>query len=476
MPDAPIQEPSLNQAARPVGADPAESVGAAGVVLRAQAALLSHIGLENSATALAVELAQALGCARVSVGMLQGRLVTIAGTSRGGEVNPRFDAAAAVGAAMHEAIDQSTSVCFPVPANDTYPKVTMAHQSLARSTGDSICSVPVRGAAHVVGAITLERTSGGFTDAEISLCDDLASFSGPVLELKQQLQLAWWRRAATAMQVRARASGKPGVALALGALVVLLTIVAVLPFNYRVSAPARLEGSVQRVIVAATDGFLQQANVRAGDSVREGQVLAELATQDLQLERRRRESELSQHENAYRAAQARNDRAQMVISQSRAGEAQAMLALADSQIERARIRSPFDGIVIKGDLTQTLGAPVQRGEVLLTIAPNNSFRLIVEVDESDIAAIVPGQKGELALAAVPERALSFTTRRVVPFAASTDSHNYFEVEAALDAQGASLRPGLSGVARIDAGQRTLWWMATHRLFNWLRLMFWSLGW
>lgn len=476
MTNAPTQEPPLNPAARPIGTDPIGSADAAGVVLRAQAAVLSHIGLENSATALAVELAQALRCARVSVGILQGRLVTIAGTSRGGEVNPRFDAAVAVGAAMHEAIDQCAPVCFPVLAGDTYPKITMAHQSLARLTGDSICSVPARGAVLVVGAITLERTSGSFTAAEISLCEDIASFSGPVLELKQQLQLSWWRRAAGALQARAKAFGKPGFALTFGALVVALTVIAVLPFNYRVSAPARLEGSVQRVIVAATDGFLQQANVRAGDSVREGQVLAELATQDLQLESRRRESELSQHENAYRAAQARNDRAQMVISQSRAGEAQAMLTLAEGQIERARIQSPFDGIVIKGDLTQTLGAPVQRGEVLLTIAPNNSFRLIIEVDESDIAAIVPGQKGELALAAVPERALMFTTRRVVPFAASSDSRNYFEVEAAMEPQGASLRPGLSGVARIDAGQRTLWWMATHRLFNWLRLMFWSIGW
>ena len=449
---------------------------AAGLVLRAQAALLSHPGLENSATALAVELAQALGCARVSIGMLQGRLVTIMGTSRGGEVNPGFDAAVAVGAAMHEAIDQSATVCFPVSAVDTYPKITMAHQSLARLTGDVIYTVPVRGAVLVVGAMTLERTSGMFTAAEISLCEDIAGFSGPVLELKQQLQLPWWRRAAAALQARIKTFGKPGVAMVLGALTVTLIVIAVIPFNYRVSAPARLEGSVQRVIVAATDGFLQQANVRAGDSVREGQVLAELATQDLQLERKRRESELSQHENAYRAAQARNDRTQMVISQSRAGEAQAMLALVESQIERARIQSPFDGIVIKGDLSQTLGAPVQRGEVLLTIAPNNSFRLIIEVDESDIAAIVPGQKGELALAAVPERALLFTTRRVVPFAASSDSRNYFEVEAAIDPQGATLRPGLSGIARVDAGQRTLWWIATHRLFNWLRLMFWSIGW
>lgn len=453
-----------------------QSSTAAAVVLQTQAALLSRSGLETAATALAVELAQAFHCTRVSVGMLQGETILIVGTSRGGEVDPNFHAAAAVGAAMHEAIDQSAPVGFPVLAGDAFPRITIAHQALARVTGDKTCSFPLRGLARLVGAITLERTAGVLSAEEVSLCEDLASFSGPVLELKQEVQLAWWRRAGAAMRARAVAAGRSGVGFALAAVAALLAVVLLVPFNYRVSAPARLEGSVQRVIVAATDGFLQQANVRAGDSVREGQVLAELATQDLQLERRRRESELSQHENAYRAAQARNDRAQMVISQSRAGEAQAMLALADSQIERARIQSPFDGIVIKGDLTQTLGGPVQRGEVLLTIAPNNSFRLIVDVDETDIAAVLPGQKGELALAAVPDRSLSFTTKRVVPFAASSDARNYFEVEATLDTQGANLRPGLSGVARINAGERTLWWMATHRLFNRLRLMVWSVGW
>eukprot|EP01034_Spumella_vulgaris_P003030 gene3030-3915_t len=146
-------------------------------------------------------------------------------------------------------------------------------------------------------------------------------------------------------------------------------------------------------------GKIVRRQAELGQRVKAGQVLAELASQDLLLERRRRESELAQHENAYRAALAHNDRAQMVVSQSRAGEAQALLSLTDSQLERARIVAPFDGIVIKGDLSQSLGAPVQRGEVLLTLAPNDSFRLIVEVDEADIAAIRPGQTGELALAA-----------------------------------------------------------------------------
>lgn len=445
-----------------------------GAVLRAQATILSRQGLSESASALAVELARTLFCTRVSVGIKDGHQVKIQGTSEVRDVDERLDAAATVRAAMHEALDQSLAICFPSPGH-RYPAISIAHAALVRAVGGHVCTVVIVGTKVPVGAITLERDSPAFSTAEIGLCEDIASFSGPILEIKQQLELALWRRLWVDFHGSVVKSGRAGMAIAIaaGMALILLTLV---PVGYRVSAPARLEGSVQRVIVAAADGFLQQANVRAGDSVTEGQVLAELATQDLLLERHRRESELKQHENAYQAAQANKDRAQMVISQSRAGEAQAMLSLAESQIERARIQAPFDGIVIKGDLNQTLGSPVQRGEVLLTIAPNNSFRLIVEVDESDIASIRPGQAGELALSAVPERALKFKTRRVIPFAASSDSRNYFEVEAVLDEQTGSLRPGLSGIARINVDKRTVWWIATHRLQNWARLSLWSWGW
>ncbi len=166
--------------------------------------------------------------------------------------------------------------------------------------------------------------------------------------------------------------------------------------------------------------------MRPGDRVVAGQVLAQLASQDMELERKRRESELRQHESGYRAAQARNDRTQMVVSQSKAAEAQALLTLAETQLDRARLQAPFDGIVIKGDLSQTLGAPVQRGEVLMVLAPSDSFRLIVEVDETDIAAIQPGQKGQLALAARPEQPLGFTTRRIVPVATRSISDFIFD--------------------------------------------------
>jgi multidrug resistance efflux pump len=228
-------------------------------------------------------------------------------------------------------------------------------------------------------------------------------------------------------------------------------------------------------VVAAADGFLQQVNVRPGDRVKAGQLLGQLSSQDLELERRRRESEMRQHENAYRAAQARNDRTQMVVSQSRAAEAQALLTLAETQLDRSQLVAPFDGVVIKGDLTQNLGAPVKKGEVLMVLSPSDNFRLILEVDEADIGAVKPGQGGRLALAARPEETLAFTTRRIVPLATAADGRNYFEVEAALAAPQPELRPGLSGIAKVEAGYRPLAWLVFHRAADWLRLALWTLG-
>jgi biotin carboxyl carrier protein len=437
-------------------------------ILRCQAALLARARLVEAATALAAELAGLLHCRRVSVGLLDGEAMRIVGSSQSGDIDPRHEAAAALTAAMHEAVDQSLSVAWPPLLPN--PPVSLAQRQLAAA--GQACSVPVVAGTEVIGALTLERDGNPrFLASEIALCEDVCSFAGPVLELKRLSEIPWHRRMRDRVREKLATPDRRRTAWVGGLLA--LTLALAVPLPWRVSAPARLEGAVQRAVVAAADGFLQQTNVRPGDTVTSGQLLAQLSSQDLELERTRRESELRQHENGYRAALARSDRTQMVISQSRAAEAQALLTLAETQLERSRLVAPFDGIVIKGDLTQNLGAPVQKGEVLMLLAPSESFRLIVEVDESDIASVRAGQKGQLALAARPQQPLKFTTRRIVPVATASDGRNYFEVEATPDEQQPNLRPGLTGVAKIEVGSRSLGWLLFHRAADWLRLALWT---
>lgn len=452
-------------------------VRAAGIVVEIQAAVLAHEGLAEAATALATELAKAARCERVTVGWLEGGGARVIALSHGADFDARQGLFDKLGAAMDEAIEQGAMLVVP-SADAAASFVTLAHEELRAVLGGSACTVPLFAEGRPLGAITLERRDGAFDATTTGFCEDLACLMGPLLELKRRSTRSMREillESAGAGVARLARPGHPKSRLVALGVVAAVLAATLIPVQHYVGAPARLEASVQRVVVAPIDGFLAQVNVRPGDAVRAGQVLAELALQDLEVERAKRQSELNQHENVYRAALARADRAQLVINQAKASEAEAQLKLLDSQIQRARIRAPFDGIVIKGDLVQALGSPLQRGEVLLTLAPDERLRLIVEVDERDIAQVRAELRGRLSLAAAPGDVLDFTVVRILPVAVAGDGRNFFEVEATLDATGRTLRPGLRGVAKIGVGPRSAAWIATHRAVEWLRLTLWSLG-
>jgi biotin carboxyl carrier protein len=446
-------------------------------VLEFQAKVLSHETFDEAATTFATELAAILQFDRAAIGFCRSGRTHVVATSNSADFEPAADLFSAFSAAMDEALDQNSTVACPSMAGSR-PLVTLAHAELGKRYGGTVLSVPLVARGRAFGALTLARASGGAPGKEeIALCEHLACIVGPILELKKTSERAWHARLFDALRAAADRIGEPGntaakagVVAAVAALVALLLI----PVQYRVGAHARIEGSVQRALVAPADGFLRQVHVRPGDRVKTGQVLAELAEEDLKLEQRKWQSELTQHENAASASLARSERSQYVINQSKADEARAQLDLTERQLARSRVLAPFDGVVIKGDLSQSLGAPLRRGDVLLTIAPAGEFRLLVEVDERDIPAVRAGERGSVALGAL-DRALPFRVARVTPVATTRDGRNFFEVEGELDESPTMLRPGLQGVAKIDAGSHSLAWIGSHRLLEWARLGLWSWG-
>ena len=48
----------------------------------------------------------------------------------------------------------------------------------------------------------------------------------------------------------------------------------------------------------------------------------------------------------------------------------------------------------------------------------------------------------------------------------------FRVEAEVDKSAVDLRPGMEGVGKIVAGERSILWVWTHRFTDWLRLSLW----
>jgi RND family efflux transporter MFP subunit len=333
-------------------------------------------------------------------------------------------------------------------------------------------------AAHgrAVGAVTFEWTGdGALGEAERDEILGLSTLGGSLLELMARADAGPLDRAGGAWtRFRERHFGSQRTALAaVGTLVALIALLAVVPGSYRVSARARLEGRVQRALVAAVPGYLAEANVRAGDLVQAGDVLARLDDRDLQLEKRKWQSRKAQLQLEQREALAVLDRTQVSILRAQIDQAAAELGLAEESLARTRVVAPFDGIVVEGDLDRSLGSPVEKGHVLFEIAPLDGYRIIVEVDGRDIASVKPQQRGRLTLEALPGQPMPLVVERVTPVSTAEDGRNYFRVEAALEEPVASLRPGMAGIAKIEAGRRRLLWIWTHELMDWLRLATWS---
>ena len=446
-------------------------------ILHLLATIEAYDRFATAAGAFATELASTFDCERVSVGMSNSRHVRVGGMSSSAEFKSNQGLLRDIGAAMEEALWQGATMIFPQPEG-TQPRVDRAHAALAQRHGAvAIYTVLLVRSGRSVGAVTLERTHGqALSRADLTLLENIGALLGPTLDRKRAVSRPWPMKIVHALAEAAAPLTGPGHRLAkfgtVAACAALLAA-AVVPADYRVRAPARLEGATQRVLVAPVDGYLRQSYVRPGDRVEAGQLLAEMADDDLRLEMRKAQSEVAQSENAYGAALTRNDRAEVGMLQARLQEARAKLDLIEVQLERVRLVAPFDGVVITGDLSQSLGAPVKKGEALLTLAPEGDFRVILEVDERDIGDVGIGQQGRLALAALPDEELSLAVYRITPVATPGEGRNYFDVEARLQGDGHDLRPGLQGVGKVDAGQRSLLWIWSHRIVGWLRLRLWS---
>jgi hypothetical protein len=461
-------------AAAPGGAvaDPA-----ARVLAIAQTAF-EHTDLRGAAVALTASLAAALSCDRVSLGFRNGRQTQVVAVSDGSTVDAKRGVFADVAAAMDEAIDDAATLVYPQPDGQA-PRIVAAHTHLAkRQSLEALCSVPLVHAGDVIGALTLERSQGhGFDASAVALLEGVSRAVSPwlatqrtaALPIGQQLR----RRIADGMK---RFGGPSSGRFKLAALAagVMLGTVLVLPIGHEVSASARLEGTTQRVMAAPSDGYLKQVFVRPGDSVRSGQVLVEFEGEDLLIERQRLAAEIAGEEAAVGDAMSRHDRTKLAIASAKVGELRAQLALVEQRIERAQIKAPFDGVVIQGDLMQALGSPVKRGDALLTLAPSDGFRAIVEVEDADIADIRPGQHGTVVLTAHPDRVITLQVARITPLATVHEGRNVFEIEVVVAGADApdQLRPGMRGVARLTVGEKPLAALWTRDAIAWLRLATW----
>jgi HlyD family secretion protein len=246
-----------------------------------------------------------------------------------------------------------------------------------------------------------------------------------------------------------------------------------------VNIGSELSGTVARVLVDVNDRVragqtlveLDTAKLRdqvarsqaalASAKARVAQARATVVEARSKLERQRGIERLSEGMFPAKAdldtAQAAYDRALADEAATRASvnDAQAAAHLDATNLSKASIRSPIDGVVLvrNVDPGNAVAASLQ-AVTLFSIAEDlTKMKLQVNVDEADVGQVREGQSASFSVSAYPNRQWPATIRRVGY--GSTTKDNVVTYVAELDVANAdgALRPGMTAVATIAATER-----------------------
>ncbi len=450
-------------------------------LLKLVATFLDQPDLHTGLIALGELLHQQFKCERVVFGLARHGLIEVVSVSQQSSLDTQSSEVQLLRDAMQEACDQDEVIHFVTDMEIGQQNLTIVESHRAVLSGvrsAQICTVPLCFQGKILGAVLLESHRGdAWNRLTLEFHRQIAKTIASMVILRQAAELGPVENIKRAICARFGRWMTPShMMLKFGALLTILLLVSAyfIPGTHRLSAGAELVSTERRLITAPLVSYLDAVHVAVGDSVNTGQPLLDLDVKDYLIEASQLESEISTAEGEYRSAMASYDRKAMAVAEAQLRKVRSELDLIQGQINRARILAPADGVVISGDLTQQLGAPVDRGEVLLEIAPAANYQIHLLVDETDVAYAKVGQTGALTLKSDPFKDIHFTVTAIHPIAVVGEGATRFRLDARPDSAVQGLRPGQTGIARVEVGEASTLWIWTHRFVEWARLQMW--GW
>ncbi len=222
-------------------------------------------------------------------------------------------------------------------------------------------------------------------------------------------------------------------------------------------------------------GVVRRLFVRIGDSVRKGQVLAELDAQELLARRDQAAAarESAQADLSYAQADLRRKRelgtAQLIprneldlaerasaVAVQRLKEAEANLDYAKTQLGYTRILAPISGVVsaVSTQEGETVAASFA-APTFVTLLDLDRLEVWAYVDETDIGRIQAGQKARFTVDTYPGQEFEGRVTNIYPQAEIRDNVvNYVTVVRFDPPRDRTLRPEMTVMAKIDLGGRT----------------------
>lgn len=283
----------------------------------------------------------------------------------------------------------------------------------------------------------------------------------PLLQKKQKF---------LALEKRRRAALLAGVAA-------LLVFLIAFPLPLRIEGTAVVAPAHAAHVGTQVEGVIRQVNVREGEVVKKGTVLASLEDWEFQ-------SALAAAKAKYETAVSLMDRALAGSDGTEAGIQRAQADYWQSEVARAQqllnetvVRSPLDGVVATPQIENLIGRKLKFGDTFAEIVDNSHALVDIRVDDVDIALVHSGEKVSIKLDGFPAQTFRGEVVVVSPQAQLQGEARVFYARVGVSNPGGVLLAGMQGNGKISTGWRPAGVVMFRRLATWAWSKLWDwFGW
>jgi len=278
----------------------------------------------------------------------------------------------------------------------------------------------------------------------------------PVLDRKRKFM---------ALEKRRRA-----LLLAGGAAAVLFLLIFPLPL--RVVGDASVSPAQSVLIQPEVEGVVQRVNVREGDAVNAGTVLATLSDWQYKAQLAAAQAKYETAVSQMNRSLNDNDGGEAGIQRIQADFWASELARARERLDRTQLRSPINGVVATSHVEDLVGRKLMPGDTFAEVVDTSRAIVDVAIDEDDVLLLHAGEKASIKLDGFPTRTFHGVVTVVSPRSQVQGTDRFFFARVLVSNPDGAIRDGMQGRGKVVTG----WSPAGKVLFRRPAIWIWSKLW
>lgn len=256
-----------------------------------------------------------------------------------------------------------------------------------------------------------------------------------------------------------------------------LLFLAAFPLPLRVDGPAVVAPAHSARVQPELAGVVQVVNVREGDAVKAGTVLANLADWQYRAELAAAQAKYETAVSLMNRALAANDGTEAGIERVQVDYWTAEVARARERLQKTQLRSPIDGLVATPHIEDMVGRDLKPGDTFSEIVDTSRASVDVAIDQQDVSLLRPGEEASVKLDGFPTRTFRGELMVVSPKGQLQGEQRIFFARISILNNEGLIRTGMQGRSKIFTAWRPAGEVFFRRPAMWLWSEIWSwFGW